>query len=125
MEVSCDKRPHRKTLSKHWGDNYRSLVELLGAAHGGIRGLVVDYTGKRMTGATVKLEGSDKETVTNERGEFWRLVLPGVHKLTASMEHISSQTVSVRVTEMLGHGVTEVQLELTNFCSISSIATFG
>ena len=45
VEVSCDKKPPAKTLSTHWSDNYVSLLAMLQAADGGVRGLVVDEEG--------------------------------------------------------------------------------
>ena len=33
-----------------------------------------------MAGAQVMVEGGDKGTVTSDRGEYWRLLLPGHYK---------------------------------------------
>ena len=40
VEVSCDKRPPGKTLTRHWTDNCPALLAVLGAVEGGIRGVV-------------------------------------------------------------------------------------
>ena len=76
VEVSCDKRPHSRTLAQHWRNNYQALLNTVSAVEGGVKGLVVDKTGRAVVGAGVEVEGIDKKTVTNERGEFWRLLLP-------------------------------------------------
>merc|ERR1719397_1073023 len=36
VEVSCDKRPPGKTLTRHWTDNCPALLAVLGAVEGGI-----------------------------------------------------------------------------------------
>ena len=44
------------------------------------RRLVLDTRGLPVAGAQVMVEGVDKVTVTSERGEYWRLLLPGHYK---------------------------------------------
>ena len=35
---------------------------------------------KRVANATVEVNGIDKNVTTNENGEYWRLLKPGVYK---------------------------------------------
>ena len=55
VEVSCDKRPHSKTLLKHWRDNYPAMLALLGAADSGVKGLTVDEEGNIVNGVRISV----------------------------------------------------------------------
>ena len=80
VEVSCNKRPVVKTLPRHWRHNYNSMMSLLSAVDGGVSGLVLDTAGHPVAGASVSIQGVDKVTTTSDRGEYWRLLLPGYYK---------------------------------------------
>lgn len=80
------------------------MVSLLAAVDGGVAGLVLDTSGHPVAGAAVTVEGVDKVkyfctanifvarcvlkmllscckvTTSTERGEYWRLLLPGLYK---------------------------------------------
>ena len=56
------------------------MVALLVSVEGGVRGLVVDAEGKAVPGARIRVEGMEKETSASPRGEYWRLLRPGVYK---------------------------------------------
>ena len=53
------------------------MVELIARVHMGVKGLVVNSDGWGVGGATVTVEGIDKNVTTSRRGEYWRLLLPG------------------------------------------------
>lgn len=53
--MSCDKRPHSKTLSAHWGDNYPALLALLGSVHTGVRGLTLDTESNILAGVCISV----------------------------------------------------------------------
>ena len=42
-----------------------------------------DENGKAASGAKILVEGNDKSVETTERGEYWRLLSPGQHKIRA------------------------------------------
>ena len=54
-----------------------SMVELLARVHMGVKGLVVNSNGWGVAGATVLVEGIEKNVSASKRGEYWRLLLPG------------------------------------------------
>ena len=54
-----------------------SMVELLARVHMGVKGLVVNSNGWGVAGATVSVEGIEKNVSASKRGEYWRLLLPG------------------------------------------------
>ena len=50
----------------------------------GIKGIVRDSLSKKpIEGATVQIEGVQHNVTTTNRGEYWRLALPGVYSVTA------------------------------------------
>ena len=116
VEVSCDKRPHSRTLATHWRNNYPAILATIMAVDGGVKGVVVDQNGKAVEGAKVEVEGIDKKTVTSKRGEFWRLLLPGTYTVWATASDgedvFASERVTVEVTKDLGEGAAVVKLVL-------------
>ena len=79
-----------------------------------MRGLVVDEEGAPLASATVRIEGIDKEIVTTERGEYWRLLVPGTYILSAVSQSeyglLESNPTAVLITNHLGDGPKVVNL---------------
>ena len=65
------------------------MLSLLEFTNSGLRGQVVDLKGTPLPGATVGFfteEGSEwagKNVTTTERGEYWKLLLPGRYRVQA------------------------------------------
>lgn len=114
VEVSCEKRPAAKTLSTHWENNYASMLSVIQSADGGVKGLVVDEEGSALPGARVRIAGIDKEIVTTDRGEYWRLLVPGTYIVTAVSQSeyglLESEPTKVVITNNLGDGAQVVNL---------------
>ena len=114
VEVSCDKKPACKTLKTHWENNYASMLSILQSADGGVKGLVVDEEGIALANARVRIEGIDKEIATTERGEYWRLLVPGTYVLSAVSESeyglLESDLTTVVITRNMGEGAQVVHL---------------
>ena len=51
--MSCEKRPHSKTLGSHWDDNYPALLSLLSSVHTGIKGLTLDSESNVLAGVSI------------------------------------------------------------------------
>ena len=83
VELTCCKYPFAKHLMPEWRKNQQSLVQFLHMAHMGIKGLITDENGDRVSGAKVEILGNAKKVTTNKRGEFWRLLLPGRYQVQA------------------------------------------
>lgn len=82
LEISCCKYPPASALPELWRENKKALLELVKQAHGGVTGSVLDEeTQLPLAGATLKIVGRDIEFATSNRGEFWRLLLPGTYAL--------------------------------------------
>ena len=114
VEVSCDKKPAGKTLAAHWENNYVAMLNVLQSADGGVKGLVVDEEGVPLAGAKVRIAGVDKEIVATERGEYWRLLVPGTYVITATSESqyglLESEPTTVMISNNMGDGARVIHL---------------
>ena len=76
----------RYYLNREWERNRVSLVRYLQQVHRGLKGVVEQQDGAAAAGAVVVVAGQDKTVTTSERGEYWRLLLPGQYRITASLD---------------------------------------
>ena len=83
VELTCCKKPHQSQLPLEWKKNKNSLVEYMKQAHIGIKGIVTDKTGRRFSGAEIIVVGNNKKIVSTDRGEYWRLLMPGRYRVYA------------------------------------------
>ncbi|EDX00791.1 carboxypeptidase D isoform X1 [Drosophila yakuba] len=85
IELSCCKYPAASTLPQEWQRNKASLLQLLRQAHIGIKGLVTDVSGFPIPDASVYVAGLEEKPMrTSKRGEYWRLLTPGLYSVHAS-----------------------------------------
>ncbi len=121
LELSCCKYPSRRELPRYWRENQKSLLVYLAEVHRGIRGLVTDANGNAVIKANLKIKGRDINFKSSKRGEFWRLLLPGLYTIEASADgyHPLEQQFSVQDGQ-----VTYLNLQLTpiGFVSNNSLA---
>ena len=83
VELTCCKKPDPGTLPSEWKKNKKSLIEYLKQAHIGIKGIVTDKGWRRVGGAEIIVVGNEKKIFTSDRGEYWRLLIPGVYQVYA------------------------------------------
>lgn len=82
LELSCCKYPPASVLPDEWAKNKRSLIEYMKQIHQGIKGIVTDHNGYPLADMEVLVEHLESKPVrTTKRGEYWRLLLPGVYKV--------------------------------------------
>ncbi|XP_052867429.1 carboxypeptidase D [Anopheles cruzii] len=99
LELSCCKFPFAKDLPKEWNKNKRSLLEYMKLVHVGVKGLVTDSAGYAIKDADVIVSGIDRNMRTSDRGEYWRLLVPGKYNIRVeAVGYHPSQEVSVQVT---------------------------
>ena len=85
LELSCCKYPSADKLQQEWINNRQSLLSYLKTVHEGVKGLVTDgETGEAVVHANVTVVGIDYNVKTTDRGEYWRLLLPGSYTLKIS-----------------------------------------
>uniref|UniRef100_A0A8D8VKY4 Carboxypeptidase D n=2 Tax=Cacopsylla melanoneura TaxID=428564 RepID=A0A8D8VKY4_9HEMI len=81
FELSCCKFPPADQMPKFWKDNKESLLAFIEQSHIGIKGLVTDTNGKPIPGANISVQGISHPIVGTNRGEYWRLLLPGNYRV--------------------------------------------
>lgn len=85
LELSCCKYPPAHELPGEWRKNKRSLLEYMKAVHTGVKGLVKDVNGYPIKNAEIVVEHLEQKPVrTTERGEYWRLLVPGQRYLISA-----------------------------------------
>ncbi|MEQ2307009.1 hypothetical protein AMECASPLE_013897 [Ameca splendens] len=89
VELGCDKFPSEAELYPEWKRNKEALLSFLESVHRGIKGVVRDTDGNGIKGATVSVRGVRKHVTTAEDGDYWRLLNPGTHILTATAKGFS------------------------------------
>lgn len=84
LELSCCKYPSKNELPIEWRKNKKSLLEYMKQVHIGIKGLVKDINGYPIRDADIFVQGVEEKPIrTTERGEFWRLLVPGTYNIRA------------------------------------------
>ncbi|XP_008281020.1 carboxypeptidase Z [Stegastes partitus] len=84
VELGCDKFPPEEELSIGWHQNGEALITFMEAVHRGIKGIVKDKQGYGIKGARVSVRGLRHDITTAENGDYWRLLTPGIHIVSAS-----------------------------------------
>ncbi|XP_035900560.1 carboxypeptidase D isoform X2 [Anopheles stephensi] len=98
LELSCCKFPYARELPNEWHKNKRSLIEYLKLVHVGVKGLVTDSAGYPIKDADVIVSGIDRNVRTSERGEYWRLLVPGQYNVRVeAVGYYPSEPVTVQV----------------------------
>lgn len=83
--TGCCKAPNVKELDKFWNNHRKSLLKYITMVHTGIKGFVYDSATKSaIQNVNIHVEGRDYNTSTASFGDYWRLLLPGSYKVTAS-----------------------------------------
>uniref|UniRef100_A0A8D3B069 Carboxypeptidase Z n=1 Tax=Scophthalmus maximus TaxID=52904 RepID=A0A8D3B069_SCOMX len=97
VELGCDKFPSEAELYPEWKRNKEALLSFFESVHRGIKGVVKDVDGNGLKGATVSVRGIRKDVTTAEDGDYWRLLNPGTHILTATAKGYSRVTKRVHL----------------------------
>ncbi|KAJ3585447.1 hypothetical protein NHX12_014166 [Muraenolepis orangiensis] len=103
VELGCDKFPAEEDLSTGWEDNQEALLAFVEGAHRGIKGLVTDEEGQGLRGARVSVRGLRHDVTTAEQGDYWRLLAPGVHIVSATLPGYTRALKRVRIPPGMRH----------------------
>lgn len=100
VELSCCKYPKSDSLQKQWLDNKKSLLSYLQAVHMGVKGVVTDQeSDEAIPGVQIQVSGISTNVTTSNRGEYWRLLLPGEYTLKVSCPGYSSSSLPFSVAD--------------------------
>lgn len=86
IEVSCCKYPPQDLLPEFWLQNKKALIAYIAEANKGVRGLVTDIRGEPINHAKLSIKGRNFRFRVSDRGEFWRILLPGTYTLIAEAD---------------------------------------
>ncbi|KAM4711866.1 carboxypeptidase M [Anableps anableps] len=99
LELSCCKFPQPKELPALWMDNKKALLAYIQQVHLGVKGQVFDGSGMPVQMAVVEVEGRGNICPfrTNQHGEYYRLLLPGIYtfKVTYPGHEVLTETLSI------------------------------
>ncbi|OCT91125.1 hypothetical protein XELAEV_18014180mg [Xenopus laevis] len=117
IELGCVKYPMAAELPAYWRSNRRSLLQFIKQVHIGIKGFILDATdGRGIPNATISVASINHVVTSYKDGDFWRLLVPGAYKVTASARGYVPVTKNVNVTER--------EAALVNFTLVRSGADF-
>lgn len=117
IELSCCKYPTRDQLPEFWNQNKKSLLAYIAEAGKGVRGLVLDNSGRAIPNAKLKIQGRDFSFRGSRHGEFWRILLPGDYILQVmadgyypteeafTVQSGSTTTIEVKMKPMVDLGI--------------------
>ncbi|XP_066303339.1 carboxypeptidase E-like [Branchiostoma lanceolatum] len=122
LELGCDKFPPASQLKKAWKDNKESMLAFMEQVHTGVKGVVTEAgSEKRGNGqkegiadATIKVDSINHDITSAHGGDYWRLLVPGEHLVTASAPGYKSQTKKCVVKEDSPATICDFQLEKDN-----------
>ena len=103
VELSCCKYPQSSSLQTEWRKNVKSLVKFIQKVHIGVKGIVYQFDGIPVQNAKVVVEGNEKHVKTTERGEYWRLLLPGTYNIYAETQDGKMRSNSKKVIVTSNH----------------------
>jgi hypothetical protein len=98
VEVSCCKYPPAHQLANHWEHNKQAMLEYFKLANTGVRGVVKFEDGTRARHVTIKIDQRQPYFKTNEDGEYYRILLPGVYNLSVAINCLSVYETTIRVS---------------------------
>ncbi|KAL3269145.1 hypothetical protein HHI36_008225 [Cryptolaemus montrouzieri] len=98
LEVSCCKYPNREEILGLVEENLEALLRYSLQALHGVKGLVLDaYTEEPIPRAELYVVGRNIPFHTSQRGEFWRILLPGTYEIVISAADYITTTQAVNV----------------------------
>ncbi|XP_054722624.1 carboxypeptidase D-like isoform X2 [Uloborus diversus] len=99
LELSCCKFPKYHRLPQFWSDNKKALLQYLAEAHQGVWGQISDPEKNPLFNVTVRVKGRDFGSRTTVKGEYWRILRPGVYTLQAHAAGYEPAEVVIQVAK--------------------------
>ena len=95
LELSCVKKPLARMLQAEWEANLEPMLAYLEVAKSVLHGVVRDTSGQPVEAAHLQVVfsedpynsisdvGRNKDILTTEAGEYWRVLAPGSYRVKA------------------------------------------
>ncbi|XP_045606806.2 carboxypeptidase D isoform X3 [Procambarus clarkii] len=100
FELSCCKYPLASSLPLEWINNRESLMAFMETVHMGAKGVVKDAdTGEALEGVLVSVAELNYNITTSNRGEYWRLLMPGNYTLVAKAVGYDTARKAISIVE--------------------------
>ncbi|KAK9962180.1 hypothetical protein ABG768_007557 [Culter alburnus] len=101
MELSCCKYPPSSQLRTEWDNNQEALLAYMEKIHIGVRGFVRAAQNEApIADAVIMVAGINHNVSTTRFGDYYRLLLPGIYKITAvAPGYIPMSVAGVEVNE--------------------------
>ncbi|XP_055931253.1 carboxypeptidase E-like [Argiope bruennichi] len=119
LELGCDKYPAADKLLGEWENNKKALIDFIWNSHIGVKGVVKDAgNGVALPGSKIKvynITGNrviDHDITSAVGGEYWRLLTPGVYRITAMKEGYIPQSKNVTVVNPPKHEAIRLDFDL-------------
>lgn len=94
-EIGTNKSPDEIYLESYWDDNRESMMHYTKAARYGVNGVVTDSDTGLPIGATITVDGIDKDVYTDpEHGDYYKLLDTGTYDITYSAAGYAPQTLT-------------------------------
>ncbi|GLG92487.1 Carboxypeptidase D [Gryllus bimaculatus] len=103
VKMGCVKFPDATYLPQLWKDHKEPLLLFMEQVHKGIHGFVRSTGGNPIANATITVEGIDHFVRSAKDGDFWRLLVPGNYRVTASAPGYERDTLNIEVPKETGH----------------------
>ena len=99
VEQGCQKFPYASQLQSIWNSNRPPLVAYMFQVHTGVKGFVRNINGAVVQYATIQTNRRDHDVQAAKDGDYWRLLVPGTYRVTASAPGYGAVTKDVNVTD--------------------------
>lgn len=99
VEQGCQKFPYASQLQSIWDSNRPALVAYMFQVHKGVKGFVTNSNGTAVPYATIKVNDRNHGVQAAKDGDYWRLLVPGTYRVTASAAGYGAVTRDVTVTD--------------------------
>ena len=86
-------------MQGEWENNKESLISFLESANSAVKGIVTDENGNPVEDAIIEVSDRSKDVTTTDRGEYWRILVPGKYRMKAIKGNTQSDEVEVNISD--------------------------
>ncbi|KYN37346.1 Carboxypeptidase D [Trachymyrmex septentrionalis] len=97
LEIGCTKFPNASDLPNYWLENREPLLHFIEMSRKGVHGIVSSSIGTPISHAKISIGGIKHDIYTAERGDYWRLLVPGRYNITVSALGYETLTQNIEV----------------------------